>query len=124
MTTTRGFIGVIVTTVIWMCLLLWLVLPFGNAASKVGSNPLFPFVLGAFAVLPLYPLYRLARRWPRLFSGILTLAACLLLTLVVSILHYALHLESPWVQRMFDLSQILCVASSLLLVWQAARRHG
>lgn len=120
----RTSVLIVLLTTVWLCILLWLLLPFNNAASQIGSNALFPFVLALLALLPLYPLYRLAKTWPHLFWGILALAACLLLTLIVGILHYALHIENPVVERMLDLSQALSVASSLLLVWQAARRHS
>lgn len=121
--TKRSVIVIAMLIAVWMSMLLWLALPSNNAASKIGSNPLFPLVLTLLALLPLYPLYRLAKAWPQLFWGILALAACLLLTLIVGILHYALHIENALVERMFDLSQVLCLASSLLLVWQAAKKR-
>jgi len=123
MATTRSLIIVILLTVIWLCILVWLVLASGSA-TKIGSNSLFPFAIGVFALLPLYPLYGVAKRWPRFRLGIVMLMAGLLLTLVVALSHYVLHLEGSWVQGMFSLSEILCVLSSLLLVWQAARGHS
>jgi len=117
MPTTKSFILVIFLTLIWMGILMWLVLASGTAA-KVGSNSFFPVVLGVFALLPLYPLYRFAKRWPRFRLGIVVLMAGLLLTLAVVFSHYVLHLDGSWVQGMFSLSEILCVLSSLLFVWQ------
>jgi|SRR5581483_7113962 len=59
--------------VIWaalvVCAASWLLLLHGNAA-RIGSNPLFPCVAAFFALLPLYPLYRLANQWPRFRVGI------------------------------------------------------
>jgi hypothetical protein len=109
--------------VVLACTLLWLALASGGAA-RVGSNPLFPLVLALFAFSPLYPLYRFSKRWPRFRLGIVILMAGLLLTLVVAFVHYLLHLDGCWVQATFEFSEILCVLSSLLLVWQAARRHS
>jgi hypothetical protein len=123
MATTKKFNIVVLLTVIWFCLLLGFILSSGTAA-KVGSNSLFPFALILFAFFPLYPLYRFAKRWPHLTLGIFMLGLCLLLTSVVAFAHYLLNFNGSWVQAMFDLSEILCVASSVLFVWQAARKHG
>ena len=120
--TAKGSVMVVVIAVALVCLP-WLVLLFGNAA-KIGSKPLFPYVVALFVLLPLYPLYGLAKKWPGLRPGLLTLAAYLLVTLVVTFLYYVLHIDNPWVERMFGLSQILFVVAGLLLVWQAARRRG
>jgi len=121
--TTKGLVITVSIALVWVCMLLWLILPMSNAA-RVGSNPLFPFVLAPFALLPMYPLYWLAKKWPRFSLGILGVAACLLVTLAAGFLYYVLHFDNLWVERLFDLSQILCAVSSLLLVWQATRRHG
>jgi hypothetical protein len=68
MAATKRFIIVGVLTVVWLCLLLWLILA-GGSAAKVGSNPLLPVVLILLAILPLYPLYRFAKKWPHLSLG-------------------------------------------------------
>jgi membrane protein YdbS with pleckstrin-like domain len=109
---------------VWLgMILLWVALPPGSAA-RIGSSPLFPFVLASLALLPVYPLYRLAKAWPRLFWGILVLGICLLLTLNIIILQYAFHIDNAWVNRMLDLSQVLCVVSSLLFIWQGVRKRS
>jgi hypothetical protein len=112
----------ILITVVWVGMVLWIIFPFN--AGRIGRSPLFPFAMMFFALLPLYPLYRLAKKWPRLSSGIFVLGACLLLTLAIVVLQYVFHVDSPWVQHLLDLSQILCVLSSLLFVWQGLRRHS
>ena len=123
MAPTKKFTIAAVLMVIWLCLSLWLILAPGSAA-RVGSNPLFPYGVILFASLPLYPLYRLSKKWPKLSLGIFMLGSCLLLTSVVAFLHYLLNFNGSWVQAMFALSEILGVASSVLFVWQAARKHG
>lgn len=107
-------------TVLLGCFLLWLTLTSG--AATVVTSPFFPFAIAVFSLLPLYPLYLLAKRWPRFALGIVMLVAGLLLSAVVAFVHYFLHLDGSWVQVMFNLSEILCVLSSLAFVWQAARR--
>jgi len=102
------------------CVPPWLVLMRGNAA-KFGSYPIFPFVVAFFAVLPLYPLYRLVKQWPGLRAGIIVIAANALLCALFAFLYYGLHIENVWMDRMLDVSQILLLSGCLLLVWQAAR---
>ena len=100
----------------------WLLLVHGNAA-KIGSSPLFPSVVAVFAVLPLYPLYRLANQWPRLRVGIGIIAVNGLFCAVLAFLYFGLHLENVWVNRMFDVSQVLLLSGCLTLAWQGARSH-
>ncbi len=123
MAKTKSFVLVTLIFAVWECILLWLVLHPGSAA-KVGSNALFPFLLLSFAVVPLYPLYRLAKKWPRFSLGILAVAACLLVTLAAGFFYYVLHFDNLWIERLFDLSQALCLVSGLLLAWQATRKHA
>ena len=112
---------VIVTlAVLVACALPWLLLAHGNAA-KVGSNPLFPFVAAFFALVPLYPLYRLVKQWPGFRVGIIVVAANALLCVLLAFLYYGLHVDNVWMDRMFDVSQILLLSGCLLLVWQGAR---
>jgi hypothetical protein len=106
----------------WECILLWLFLNPGGG-TRVSSNALFPFLLLPFFVVPLYPLYRLVERWPRFKWGVVVLVLSGFLTVVFAFLYYSFHMNDLWVQRMFDLSQILFVVGNLLLVWQATRRH-
>ena len=122
MAKTKSFVLVMLIVAVWECILLWLVLHPGSA-TKVGSNALFPFLLPPFLVLPLYSLYRLVETWPRFRSGIVLLVLSVFLTVVFAFLHYTFQMDNSWVQRMFDLSQILFVVGNLLLVWQATRRH-
>ena len=123
MAKTKSFVLVMLIFAVWECILLWLVLHPGSA-TRVGSNVLFPFLLLPFVVVPLYPLYRLAERWPRFKWGIVLLVLSVFLSVVFAFLYYAFQIDNLWVQRVFDLSQILFVVGNLLLVWQAARRHA
>ena len=94
----------------------------GNA-SKFGRSPLFSSVAAFFALLLLYPLYRLANRWPRFRVGIGIIAANTLLCGVLAFLYFGLHLDNLWIDRMFDMSQVLLLSGCLLLAWQGARSH-
>jgi hypothetical protein len=104
-----------------VCMLPWLLLVHGNAARI--SDPIFLSVAAFLALLPLYPLYRLANQWPRFRVGIGIIAVNGLLCAVFAFLHFGLHLDNLWMDRMFDASQVLLLSGSLLLVWQAARSH-
>ena len=121
MATTRGLVITILAGLVLVGLTLWLTLPATNAA-RLGSNPLFPFVL-ILALVPLYPLYRLAKRWPHLAYGITVLGMCLLVTLAAGLSYYVFHIDNPFVDHLFDLSQIFCAVGGVLLVWQVARRR-
>jgi hypothetical protein len=112
---------VIASGVVLVCAVPWFIFLSGNAAKL--NNRLFPFVVTALALLPLYPLYRLAKRWPRFTSGIFLLVLSVFLSVVFAFLSYAFHVDSSWVQGMFYLSQILLVLSTIVLVWQAVRRR-
>jgi hypothetical protein len=105
-----------------VCAVPSLLLLHGNAA-KIGSNPLFPSVAAFFALLPLYPLYRLANQWPRFRMGISIIGTNALLCAVLAFLYFGLHLDNIWINRMFDVSQVLLLSGCLLLVWQGARSH-
>jgi hypothetical protein len=117
--TTKGLVITISAALVSLGITLWLMLPMTNAI-RLGNNPLFPFLL-VFLLTPLYPLYRLAKMFPRLTSGIITLVACLLVTLAAGLSHYVFHIDNPWVGYLFDLSQVLSVVSGLLLFWQGVR---
>ncbi|MGB8063112.1 MAG: hypothetical protein WCF26_14550 [Candidatus Sulfotelmatobacter sp.] len=117
----KSFVIVILAGLV-LCALPWILLAHGNAA-KIGSNPLFPSVATFFALLPLYPLYRLANQWPRLRVGIGIIAANTLLCGVLAVLYFGLHLDNVWIDRMFDVSQVLFLSGCLLLAWQGARSH-
>ena len=119
---TKSFVLVMLIIAVWECILLWLALHPGSVA-KVVSGALFPFLLLPFFVVPLYPLYRLARRWPRFKWAIALLVVSVFLMMVFAFLYYAFQMDNLWVMRMFDLAQILLIVSNLLLVWQATRRH-
>ncbi|MFZ0279708.1 MAG: hypothetical protein WA254_04010 [Candidatus Sulfotelmatobacter sp.] len=122
MAKTKSFVLVMLIVAVWECILLWLVLHPGSA-TKVGNNTLFPFLLLPFFVVPLYSLYRVVQRWPRFKWGMVLLVLSVFLTVVFAFLHYRFQVDNLWVQRMFDLSQILFVVGNLLLVWQATRKH-
>jgi hypothetical protein len=113
---------IVILAALVVCALPGLLLVRGNAA-KVSSNPLFPSVVAFFALLPLYPLYRLANRWPRLRVGIGFIAVNALLCAVLAFLYFGLHLDNVWMNRMFEVSQVLFLGGCLLLVWQGARSH-
>ncbi|MGB8065562.1 MAG: hypothetical protein WCF26_27000 [Candidatus Sulfotelmatobacter sp.] len=119
---TKSFVIVMLIIAVWECILLWLALHPGSVA-KVVSDALFPFLLLPFFVVPLYPLYRLAGRWPRFKWAIALLVLSVFLMMVFAFLHYAFQMDNLWVARMFDLAQIMLIVSNLLLVWQATRRH-
>lgn len=123
MAKTKGFVVVMAISAVWECILLWLLVHPGSVA-RLGNNKLFPFLLMPFALAPVYPLYRLAKRWPRLKWGILSLELSVFLSVAFAFLYYVFRMDNSWVQGMFDLSQVLFIVSSLLLVWQAATRHG
>jgi len=93
----------------------------GNAAKIESHSLLFLFLVAFFALLPLYPLYRLAKQWPGLRAGIMVIAANALLCVLIAFLHYGVDVENIWMDRMFDASQILLPVGCLLLVWQGAR---
>ncbi len=114
-------IVVILGTVV-VCLLPWLLLLHGNAA-KVGGNHLFPWVTAFFFFLPLYPLYRLIKEWPRLRVGIIVIAANALLCVVLAFMVNGFHWDNVWIDRMFDVSQVLLLSGCLLLVLQGLRLH-
>lgn len=122
MAKTKSFVLVMLIFAVWECILLWLVLHPGSA-TKVGSNALFPFLLLPCFVLPLYPLYRFVERWPRFKWGIVLIELSVFLMVVFAFLHYSFQIDNLWVQRMFDLSQILFVVGNVFLVWHATRRH-
>ncbi|MFZ0416901.1 MAG: hypothetical protein WAM04_02265 [Candidatus Sulfotelmatobacter sp.] len=122
MSVKKRSVFVILAAALVVCALPWLLLVHGDAA-KIGSNPLFPSVVAFFALLPLYPLYRLANQWPRFRVGIGIIAVNGLLCALLAFLYFGLHLDSVWLNRMFDVSQVLLLGGCLLLVWQGARSH-
>ena len=111
---------IVILAALVVCMLPWLFLMHGNGA-KIGSHPLFAFVVAFFALLPLYPLYRLVKQWPRLRVGIIVITANALLCVVLAFLYYGFHVDNVWMDRMFDVSQMLLLSGCLLLVWQGAR---
>ena len=112
---------IVIVAALVVCALPWLLVR--DNAAKIGSNHLFPYAVGFFAVLPLYPLYRLANQWPRFRVGIGIIAINTLLCGVLAILYFGLHLDNVWMDRTFEVSQVLFLGGCLLLVWQAARSH-
>ncbi len=118
----KGSVFVILAAALVVCALPWLLLVHGDAA-KISGNPLFASVVAFFALLPLYPLYRLANRWPRFRVGIGIIAVNGLLCAVLAFLYFELHLDNVWMNRMFDVSQVLLLSGGLLLVWQGAQSH-
>jgi hypothetical protein len=111
---------IVILAALLMCMLPWLFLTHGNGA-KVGNHPLFPFGVAFFALLPLYPLYKLVKQWPRFRVGIIVIAANTLLCVVLALLYYGLDVDNIWMDRMFDVSQVLLLGGCLLLVWQGVR---
>jgi hypothetical protein len=112
----------LVLAAVVVCALPWLLLVHGSAA-KIRSNRLFPSMVAFFALLPLYPLYRLASQWPRLRVGIGIIAVNGLLCAVLAFLYFGLHLDNVWMNRLFEVSQVLLLSGCLLLVWQGARSY-
>lgn len=114
---------VIVAGVVLVCAVPSFIFFSGSAARL--NDRLFPLVALAFFLLPLYPLYRLARKWPRFALGILLLVLAVFLSVAFAFLSYALHIDNFLVQGMFHLGQVLLVVGNLVLVWQAVRsRHS
>lgn len=100
----------------------WLSLTPGVAATIPSIKPL-PIVLSVLAISAIYPLYLLARRWPRLRVAIGILLASIVLSVIVVFLHYSFQKNGFWVHGMFNLSQVLFILSSMFFVWQAVRRR-
>jgi hypothetical protein len=100
----------------------WLSLTPG-AAAKIASIKPLPIVLAVLALSAIYPLYLLARRWPRLRVAIGMLLVSIVLSVIVGFLHYSFQKDGFWVHSMFNLSQILFILSSMFFVWQAVRRR-
>lgn len=113
---------VITSAFVLGCAFVWLVVA-QNRVEKIGSSTLFPLVIAVLALCPLYPLYRFAKRWPRLRIGLVMVIGCLMVILLLTITHELLHLDSPWIHTMSNIAEILCFLSSLVLVWQGLRRH-
>ena len=121
MAKTKSLVVVMLIVAVWECILLWLVLHPGSA-TKVGNDALFPFLLLPFFVCRLFPV----PDCPKMAAfqlGMVLLVLSVFLTVVFAFLHYCFQVDNLWVQRMFDLSQILFVVGNLLLVWQATRKH-
>ena len=112
---------IVILAALVVCMLPWLLLVHGNAAKI--SDPLFVSMAAFLALLPLYPLYRLVNQWPRFRVGIGIIAVNGLLSAVLAFLYFGRHLDNVWMDRMFEVSQVLLLCGSLLLVWQAARSH-
>lgn len=113
---------VVILAALIVCSLPWLLLVHGDAA-KIARDPMVPFGVMFFCLLPLYPLYRLASEWPRLRLGIGIIAANGLLCGALAFLYFGLHLDTLWMNWMFEVSQVLLIGGCLLLVWQGARSH-
>ncbi len=107
--------------IIWFFVLAWLsVDPIGPRA--IARNRPLLFILAFAALVPIYPLYLLAKTWRRFAKGIFVLTGGLVLTLVFVVAHYLFHLDDVWTRGVFNLSQALCFLASVMLVWQAVKR--
>ncbi len=100
----------------------WLLLLRGDA-DKVGGNPLFPWAVAFFCLVPIYPLYAFAKQWPPFRVGISIIALNLFLSIILAVLHYAFQLDNIWIDRAFDVSNIFFFSGCLLLAWQGLRLH-
>jgi|ERR1035437_746485 hypothetical protein len=99
-------------------LLTWLIFS-PNITESLGKSRVFPFGVALLSLVPLYPLYRLAKKWPRFSVAIALLVAGLVLTLIFVIAEYALHIENEWVHDLLNVSEILFLLCSILFVWKA-----
>lgn len=104
------------------CAFVWLVVA-QNRLEKVENRTPFPFVIAVLALCPLYPLYRLAKKWPRLRIGLVMVIGCLVVTLLLTIAHELFHLDGPWIHTMSNIAELLCFLGSLVLAWQGLSRH-
>jgi hypothetical protein len=122
MATTKGLVITVAVALVLISIFVLLILNMTNAA-RLSSNPLFSLVL-VFGLVPLYPLYRLAKRLPHFSLSIFAVAACLLVTLAAGVFYFVFHFDDPWIEYLFDLCPILWALTGFSLVWQATRRHG
>ncbi len=112
---------VVILAALVVCALPWLLLVHGTAAKI--SDPFFASMAAFFALLPLYPLYRLANQWPRFRVGIGIIVVNGLLCAVLAFLPFGRHLDNVWMDRTFEVSQVLLLCGCVILVWQGARSH-
>ena len=116
----NGRLLFMLVVIVWFFVLTWLAINPNGPRTIAHNRPLL-FVLASAALVPIYPLYLLAKRWRRFAKGIAVLAGGLVLTTVFVVAHYLLYRDDVWIRGVFDLSQALCVLASLMLVWQAAK---
>jgi len=94
-----------------------------NHSHDFGNSPIFLSFILIFSILPVYPLYRFARRWSSLRTGLIMVIGCLLLTLSLAVAHYLLRMEGPWIDGMLNVTECFFFFSCCVLVWQSARHE-
>ena len=117
----KVFVVIMVLTVLLGAGLSWLVLSH-QPIAKIPHKSLL-IVLFVFAVLAIYPLYRLGKSWPSFASGIRLVLASLLLTMC-SLAGPWIGLSGVWSELALDASEALFFIGMLILVWKAATKKG
>jgi hypothetical protein len=114
-------LGLILLLALASCVvLIWLILSPGITA-RLGRSQLFFCALGLLCLLPLYPLYRLRRRWPKFSSAIGLLAIGLVLTFISIVVKSAFHASDGWMNYLVHISETLFLLCSILFIWRAVR---
>ena len=103
--------------VVWIAVLAW----FSISSQHLGQNTPLLMVLALAGVAPLYPLYRLAKRWPSLLVGITLVAAVGPIASAYIVAHYLLGVNSVWLERISDLNEWLLISACILLAWGGAK---
>ena len=98
------------------CAPLWL---YFSPVHQIGEAS--ALILAVLSIAPLFPLYKITKRWPRFSLAIVVLTFALSLTFFVPVAKYAFHIRADWIDYIFDGSEILFLVSSVLFIWRAAR---
>jgi hypothetical protein len=92
-----------------------------SALAKLEKGTIFTVTIGAFCILPLFPLYGMARRWPQLRIGIILAMCSLISTLVVDVVFCFYHDISTWTEQIVDLQEIVLIGGAIALIWCGAK---
>ena len=113
---------IVAIVLVWFSVLAWF--SFHHiSGQRFERNASLLLMLALAGVAPLYPLYRLAKRWPSLLGGIVLTAVGCVIASVYIVAHYLLGLNSVWLERISDLNEGLLILTSTLLVWGACRNR-
>ena len=114
---------VLIAPIAWGSVLAWFSFHPIRSQHFEQNTPVL-LMLALAGVAPLYPLCRLAKRWPRLLGGIVVVAIVGVITSVYIVAHYLVGLNSVWLDRIPDLDEGLMILASVLLVWGGAKARG